>query len=84
MMSLVVTDLMEVPLVIDAGTNIITSGCIDITDVIDTFMPEGDESFSVTLTTTNSNVALGNDVTTVAITTDETEGTYASSGTWTK
>ena len=71
-------------LVIDAGTNIITSGCIDITDVIDTFMLEEDESFTVALTTTNSNVALGNDVTTVTITTDDTEGTYASSGTWTQ
>lgn len=55
-------------LVIDAGTNIITSGCIDITDIIDTFMLEEDESFTVALTTTNSNVALGNDVTTVTIT----------------
>ena len=56
--------------------NIITTRCIDITDVIDTFMLEEDESFTVTLTTTNSNVALGNDVTTVTITND-TEGTYA-------
>ena len=71
------SDLMEVPmnLVIDAG--VITTRCIDITDVIDTFMLEEDESFTVALTTTNSNVALGNDVTTVTITNDDIEGTYA-------
>ena len=69
------SDLMEVPtnLIIDAS--IITTRCIDITDVIDTFMLEEDESFTVALTTTNSNVGLGNDVTTVTITND-TEGTY--------
>ena len=69
------SDLMGVPtnLVIDAS--IITTRCIDITDVIDTIMLEEDESFTVALTTTNSNVGLGNDVTTVTITND-TEGTY--------
>lgn len=63
------SDLMGVStdLVIDAGV-IITTGCIDITAIIhDNFMlvEDLDESFTVAITTTNSNVALGNDVTTL-------------------
>ena len=49
-------------LVIVAGT---TSSCINVTDIIDTLMLDEDESFTVAMTTTNSDVTLGNNVTTV-------------------
>ena len=51
--------------VIDAGTSFITSSCINITDIIKTLMLDEDESFTVEMTTTNSDVALGNNATTV-------------------
>ena len=42
--------------VIDAGTSFITSGCINFTDIIETLMLDEDESFTVAMTTNNSDV----------------------------
>ena len=54
-------------LVFTAGTSNGTMQCINVT-IIDASLVESNETFAVTLTTSNSVVVLGNNLTTIIIT----------------
>ena len=57
----------SIDLVFTAGTSNGTLQCINVT-IIDDSLVESNETFSVTMTTSNSVVVLGNNLTTITIT----------------